>query len=60
MNKKNKSIIIDGDLHQKFKMFCKGRSIKIGGIVEGLIKLFLTKPKEIQKEIDDIKDKGLI
>lgn len=56
MNNKNKSIIIDGELHKKFKLFCKGKSIKIGGIVEDLIKVFLVKYKEIQKLIDDVKN----
>ncbi len=56
MDKKNKSIIIDGELHHKFKIFCKGKSMKIGGVVENLINLFLKKPKEIQKEIDELKE----
>lgn len=56
MNTKNKSIIIDGELHKKFKTFCRGKSIKIGGIVEDLIKVFLIKYKEIQKLIDEVKN----
>lgn len=54
---KPKSIIIDGKLHHKFKMFCKGKSLKIGGVIENLIKVFLKNPSTIQKLIDDINDK---
>jgi len=52
---KSKSVIIDGDLHNKFKVFCKGRSLKIGGVIENLIELYLKKTKETQKLIDDLK-----
>lgn len=52
---KPKSIIIDGQLHYKFKMFCKGKSLKIGGVVEDLIKTYLNNPKAIQKIIDNYK-----
>lgn len=55
---KPKSIIIEGDLHSRFKLFCKGKSIKIGGIVEDLIKLYLDNPKGIQKMIDDLKERN--
>jgi len=54
---KPKSVIIDGELHNKFKIFCKGKSMKIGGVVEDLIILYLDNPKTIQKLIDDVKDK---
>jgi hypothetical protein len=54
---KNKSIIISGDLHERFKIFCRGKSMKIGGVVEDLIELFLEKPREIQNKIDEIKNK---
>jgi len=58
LNKKeSKSIIIDGDLHDKFKIFCGGKNIKIGGIIEDLIKLYLNDSKLLQKMIDDLKDK---
>lgn len=53
-----KSIIIDGNLHKKFKIFCKGKSIKIGGIIEDLIKLYLNDSKSIQKLIDELKEKN--
>jgi hypothetical protein len=53
---KPKSIIIDGKLHNQFKILCKGKSLKIGGVIEDLIKLYLRTPKEIQKQIDEIKE----
>ena len=53
---KPKSIIIDGDLHGRFKMFCKGKSLKIGGVIENLIGLYLYNPKSMQKMIDEHKD----
>lgn len=54
---KSKSIIIDGNLHNKFKMLCKGKSMKIGGVIEDLIRIYLAEPKVIQKIIEDYKDK---
>jgi len=53
---KPKSIIIDGKLHSQFKMLCKGKSMKIGGVIENLIRLYLRYPKETQKQIDEIKE----
>lgn len=53
---KPKSIIIDGNLHNRFKMLCKGKSMKIGGVIEDLIKLYLNEPKETQKKIDELKE----
>jgi hypothetical protein len=53
---KPKSIIIDGDLHNRFKMLCKGKSMKIGGVIEDLISLYLNNPKELQKMIDERKE----
>ena len=53
---KPKSIIIDGDLHGKFKMLCKGKSLKIGGVIENLIRLYLYNSKSMHKMIDDHKD----
>lgn len=53
---KSKSVIIDGDVHSKFKLFCKGKNHKIGGVIEDLINLYLSNPKEIQKLIDNNKD----
>jgi hypothetical protein len=53
---KSKSVIIDGDVHGRFKLFCKGKSLKIGGVIEDLINLYLDKPKEIQKLVDEYKE----
>lgn len=53
---KPKSIIIDGDIHNSFKILCKGKSMKIGGVIEDLIRLYLNNPKEIQRLIEDHKD----
>ena len=52
---KPKSVIIDGNLHGKFKMLCKGKSLKIGGVLEDLIGLYLTDPKKIQGMIEESK-----
>jgi len=51
---KSKSVIVDGNLHSKLKEECDKKSMKIGGLVEGLIKLYLNNPKEIQKLIADL------
>ena len=53
---KPKSVIIDVALHGKFKMLCKGKSLKIGGVIEDLIKLYLNDPRGIQKVIDEHKE----
>lgn len=53
---KPKSVIIDGELHGKFKLLCKGKSLKIGGVIEDLITLYLNDPKGIQKVIDERKE----
>lgn len=55
---KPKSIIIDGELHNKFKILCKGKCMKIGGVIEDLIKLYLKNPKEIQALIDNNKEQA--
>lgn len=52
---KPKSIIIDGDLHGDFKKLCKGKSLKIGGVIENLIRLYLDNPKKIQTLIEEAK-----
>lgn len=54
-NVKSKSVIINGEIHGEFKVFCKGKSLKIGGVIEDLIRLYLNDPKEIQKLIDEKK-----
>lgn len=53
---KPKSIIIDGKLHNDFKALCKGKCLKIGGVIEDLIRLYLRNPKETQKKIDESKE----
>jgi hypothetical protein len=53
---KPKSIIIDGELHNRFKSLCKGKSLKIGGVIEDLIRLYLDNPKKIQSLIEETKD----
>lgn len=57
-NKKSKSVIIDADVHTDFKLFCKGKSLKIGGVIEDLINIYLDDPKKIQKIIDEYKEKN--
>lgn len=56
-NNKSKSVIIDGKIHNSFKVFCKGKSLKIGGVIEDLILIYLHEPKILQKMIDEIKDR---
>jgi hypothetical protein len=53
---KPKSIIIDGDLHNRFKVLCKGKNMKIGGVIEDLIRLYLLNPKKIQSLIEELRD----
>jgi len=55
---KPKSVIIDGELHNRFKILCKGKSMKIGGVIEDLIKLYLRNPKDIQTLIDANKEQA--
>ncbi len=54
---KSKSIIVDGELHNQLKKFCRGKGLKIGSLIEDLISLYLNDPKIIQKNIDELKDK---
>jgi len=53
---KPKSVIIDGELHGRFKLLCKGKSLKIGGVIEDLISLYLDDPKKIQVLIEQSKE----
>lgn len=53
---KPKSVIIEGGLHQRFKTLCKGKSLKIGGVIEDLITLYLHNPKQIQILIEESKE----
>jgi hypothetical protein len=54
---KPKSIIIDGELHYRFKTLCKGKNLKIGGVIEDLIKAYLYDTNGMQQVINSIKDK---
>lgn len=54
---KSKSIIVDGNIHNKFKIMCKGKSLKIGGVIEDLMILYLNNPRSTQKMIDELKEK---
>lgn len=56
---KPKSVIIDGKLHYDFKVLCKGKSMKIGAVIEDLIRLYVNNQKIVQKMIDEIKEKEL-
>lgn len=53
---KPKSVIVDGNLHSRFKLLCKGKSLKIGGVIEDLMKLYLNDPKKIQGLIEEAKE----
>jgi len=57
---KPKSIIVNGDLHYNFKVHCKGKSMKIGGVVEDLMKLYLTNSKNLQTLIDEMKERASV
>jgi len=57
---KPKSIIIDGELHNSFKLLCKGKSLKIGGVIEDLIRLYLRNPNRIQVMIEESKEAPFI
>lgn len=37
-------------------MYCKGKSLKLGGIMEDLIKLYLDDSQNLQKMIDKNKE----
>lgn len=51
-----KSIIINSDeIHHKFKMLCKGRNLKIGGVIEDLMILYLDDHRKIDKLIEEVK-----
>ena len=53
---KPKSVIIEGNLHGRFKMYCKGKSLKIGGVIENLIALYLNNPQKIQSMIEETEE----
>jgi hypothetical protein len=41
-----KSILIDKDLHQEFKILTAKKNYKMGGIIENLIREFLEKERK--------------
>lgn len=45
---KPKSVIIDGKIHSDFKEHCVENKLKIGGVIENLMLLYLNNPKDIQ------------
>jgi len=53
---KLKSIIVNGELHSKFKNLCKIKNLKIGGVIEDLIKLYLHDPDKMQELINGLKN----
>jgi len=56
---KPKSVIIEGNLHSRFKLLCKGKSLKIGGVIEDLISLYLDNTKKIQTMIEELKEEQI-
>lgn len=54
---KPKSIIINGDLHSRFKMLCRGKNLKIGGVIEDLIVTYLHDPNGMERVINSVKTK---
>lgn len=58
VQQKSKSVIINADIHTRFKTFCKGKSLKIGGVIEDLISIYLDDPKTVQKLIDELKERN--
>jgi len=54
--KTSKSVIIDGLIHSELKSLCVGKNLKMGGVIENLISLYLADYKNVQKQIDNLKD----
>lgn len=50
----SKSVIIDGLIHGEMKKHCIVTRKKIGGVIEDLLKLYLSNPKELQKQVDNL------
>jgi len=57
LTNKSKSVIINGAIHNNFKTLCRGKSMKIGAVIEDLIKLYLNNPRKIQQLIDENKER---
>lgn len=55
-NSDSKSVIINGKIHAEMKHFCKGGNRKLGGVIENLIRLYLSNPREIENLIDNLKE----
>jgi len=55
-DKTSKSVIIDGDVHSQLKSLCVGKNLKMGGVIENLIRLYLKDYKNVQKQIDNLND----
>ena len=54
----SKSIIIDGKLHKQYKDYCRVTKKKIGGQTEDMIRLYLSNPNELQKQIEELRKGG--
>ena len=55
-DKTSKSVIIDGDVHSQLKSLCAGKNLKMGGVIENLIRLYLKDYKNVQKLIDNLNE----
>jgi len=55
-DKTSKSVIIDGDIHAQLKSLCAGKNLKMGGVIENLIRLYLKDYKNVQKQIDNLNE----
>lgn len=55
-DKTSKSVIIDGDVHSQLKSLCAGKNLKMGGVIENLIRLYLKDYKNVQKQIDNLNE----
>jgi hypothetical protein len=55
-DKTSKSVIIDGDVHSQLKLLCAGKNLKMGGVIENLIRLYLKDYKNVQKQIDNLNE----
>ncbi|MFW5847333.1 MAG: hypothetical protein ACOCVF_00240 [bacterium] len=51
-DEKPKSIIVNGLLHKQLKSRCRSRGLKIGSVVEDLIKIYLKDSESVQRIID--------
>lgn len=55
-DKTSKSVIIDGEIHSQLKSLCAGKNLKMGGVIENLIRLYLKDYKNIQIQIDNLNE----